>query len=71
MFTFLVHVLCYGFIKSNSKLFFFVVVACFTCTPDSIELVNWGAHGTDVSFGARLLSGETFLQVKNSTGTCR
>ena len=21
---------------------FFFLVACFTCTPDSIELVNWG-----------------------------
>ena len=27
-----------------------------------------GAHGTDVSVGVRLLSGETFLQAKNSTG---
>ena len=27
-----------------------------------------GAHSTDVSVGARLLSGETFLQAKNSTG---
>ena len=32
------HNLC-TFAKNNS---FFVVVACFTCTPDSIELVNWG-----------------------------
>ena len=28
-----------------------------------------GAHGTDVSVGIRLLSGETVLQAKNSTGS--
>ena len=52
------------FIMMNCRFFF---VACLTCTPDSIELVI-GAHGTDVSVGVRLLSGETLLQVKNSTG---
>ena len=35
------------------------VVACFTCTPDSIELVK---------LVNRLLSGETLLQAKNFTG---
>ena len=27
-----------------------------------------GAHGTDLSVGVQLLSGETLLQAKNSTG---
>ena len=30
-----------------------------------------GAHGTDVSVGVRILSGETLLQAKNSTGRNR
>ena len=28
-------------IQFSSSFFVVVVVACFTCTPDSIELVNW------------------------------
>ena len=34
-------------------------------TADSLGLDNWG---TDISVGSRLLSGETLLQAKNSTG---
>ena len=60
----------------NSKLLLFTAVAsflffsfvgCFTCVPDSFELVYWGT-GTDLSVGVWLLSGETLLQVKNFTG---
>ena len=36
-------------------------------TPDSLWL-DIGAHGTDVSVGIQLLSGETLLQAKNSAG---
>ena len=39
---------------------------CFTCVSEII-----GAHGTDVGVGVRLLSRETLLQVKNSTGSGR
>ena len=42
-------------------MFFF----CFTCGSDSLELVYWS---TDLSVEVLLLSGETLLQVKNSTG---
>ena len=52
------------------QIIYFFFTACFTCTRDSIELVI-GAHGTDVSVGVRLLSGETLLQAKNSIGRTR
>ena len=39
-------------------------VVCFTRTADSQFI---GAHGTDVSVGVRLLSGETLLQGRDST----
>ena len=31
--------------------FFFFVVACFTCTPDSIKLDNWGTWAQMLALG--------------------
>ena len=45
------------------KVISFLLVSLVDFTIFIIE-----AHGTDVSVGVRLLSGETLLQEKNSTG---
>ena len=46
----------------------YIFRCCFTRDPDSFLSKFIKAHGTDLGVGVRLLSGETFLQVKNSTG---
>ena len=49
--------------------FFVVVVACLTCTADSIELVIWGTWHRCQRWGS-IVEWRTLLQAKNSTG-CR
>ena len=44
------------------------LVGCCTCAPDSFVIVFFWVHGTDVSIGVWLESGESLLQEENSTG---
>ena len=53
----------------NILINFVVVLLVLHATLNSLGL-DIGAHGTDVSVGIHLLSGETLLQAKNSTD-CR
>ena len=50
----------------HTNLDFFILI--LHATSDSLGLDNQGTLHTDVSDGVRLLSGETLLQAKNSTG---
>ena len=51
----------------NDTSFYFVQLFYMQPLIASGQII--GAHGTDLSVGIRLLSGETLLQAKNSTGS--